>query len=1380
MLLNAFIRRKTVSEQTAPLAKSWANLIGIAEDSILQESSHIKQVNELLLITEDKLAKIGSAALAHYCQNLRSKIIIDKLSNDISYLDYKEDLMVLIGLLDNNVQYNIMLPPTKEDNMVWRGWLALTPNTYICKNQMISETSPLKLYEGHYSIDSFKDVVCKNITEQLFIRLLNQIVSLSKEITEDSKAALLDAITLAATNWHNSYIDARAWSAVLWILNVNKDKFIEINNLLEIDQLSNGCFNNVCDTISTNNPLRWTSWEALEGDFANIGYILDKVSPDWSDVSKSLLHAISKIPKEQEFWNPGEFLYKISRSIEEGSAIMVPTDNMKMRFVERLSLWKDSLLSRNRNDILVWINLAEVANGSVVNWFNEPHPNQDVKKIITSIMSLAADEVETNPNYALAIAKLFGFINFEDKVGLLTNLTENEEYSINLGLIQSAFECVNDNEEQSTLILSNMISEKVKELIICLKNTKVISDIDVEMETPKPIVMLQEVIENNNNDEDFDIISAALDDVNTMYLLLEDETNNLIKTLYMTPGWERAVHSLKTIFKTLNKSDTANFLSVVEDWASRKAELNEKVTKLEAIVSYAIKDFIKDFINKGYTANQIVKLNMIPPYKQLYLILPKLEPKLEQKIQKVNKISKKQMPNKSLTKVNAKIADWYKYVPDITIVENVCNEIDESILRTFSEEAEELFEKLDNHIQNLDIGEFNKNIEEINAILHTIKGGSKIAGINKLGDWVHNLEDFTSSINQSISIINYKHILQYSYDKARELYREALEELTGAVADSGNLNSMLLRVDSNSITNIANSVTETKSLLNSNKFSLYGTKNSLESMQNATQRIEMIATEIQSETETWMHSGGNTNISKESKFDALEMDRFSYLNELTRKLFEAASDVTTLREHSIDSLTSALHVADNANLLLEDSSHKLEVMFREPISKIEARLNSVVRSACFELNKKAEIIFSGTSLLIEKNILDTLVPALEHLVRNSVAHGILSDTIRKEQGKPEIGNIYCSTSWTGENFIFEVNDDGDGLNFKAIETKAKKLGLIEEDNPSKEKLCDIIFTPSFSTSEEVNQITGRGVGLDAVAKSVEKLGGTIKVELDGDTTKFVIVVPSDSWTTSGLVIEDNGLCVFIVGEHVDSTELCSVSTIVSQEDGDYIYSDKAENLIKFISPASFYGNKNNNGKSIFVTLVTLKDGLSILANKIRFVDKQTIKPITNMLTTNTGVLGSTLLPEGKVAVVIDIQQLNKNIIVFKKEENKENKEVKHERIVMIVDDSLTVRKATTKLLSKYGYVIEVAENGLVAVEKIKQGLVPNIILMDIEMPIMDGFEATEHIVGLNKNIPIVFISSRAVDKHITHAKQIGAKDFLSKPYNNEELLDVIHKYITVK
>ena len=1376
MLLHAFIRKKVLAEQSAPLAKQWANLIGVIDDTILNKKEHILKVKALLLTTEKALAKAGSASGAHYCHNLHSYLEQHIETQEMQcFANYKNSLLCLIGLLDSNVQYNVITAATQEGDLApWRGWMSLAPNNDPVGAATKSET--LEKHNEQYTLASFNKAEAPKLSQKLFVALLNVA---SKYYVND-EPALQDAMALAGNSWADNYIDGRAWASILWLIKKNTNpELANVSELLGLNSISTFYPQNTYQ-INKNKLMGWASWEALEGDFSQMGHILDTNNPNWGDVAEALEHTILKSPKEQNTWNPGIFLQHIARSIANGKPVIETTPEMKMRFAERLALWKDSLLLRNRDEIEAWEEIALV-DGELSKdehtkiWFERPHPQQ--KSVIRHVMATAADEINTNAKNSIAIASLFGYPQIEDVITQVANSNHSNEYPVNFGLLLCAYECINKNETYATQILQSIVDNKASLLFTILQaKAEYVPDVVPSSiyDTEVPIF----------SEDDFDIISAALSDVEDMTALLTNETTKAIQTMQMTSGWERATHSLKTLSKTLSQKELSSVFGFAEEWAGRKIELNEPISSLEAISMFGLVNFMNNFVKQKYDAKTINQLNLVPNQAEIEFILPRVETviKPQRRRTKTGKLVKqkrtqKPQKNQKTFNINSDISktEWYKYVPNEQAIENAEDAIDKNILLNFQEEADELFEQLDSLIGNIDGINLNTNVRSINAVLHTLKGGAKISGMNKLGDWVHSLEDFTNDIGYDVSADNIKKALQYSYDKARTLYRITLDtaaEKDNSIKD-GNI---LLRVQSNDISRIANSVTETRSIVNSNKSALNNTKKVLQYMQDATHKIDNIATEIQNEAETWMHSGGKQQKAANSHFDALEMDKFNYLNELTRKLFEAASDVTTLRTSSIETINYALNLSDNAGFLLDHANNKLEHIFREPVSKAEARLSSAVRSACIELNKKANIVYQGTSLLIEKTTLDTLIPALEHLVRNGVAHGITEPAKRREQGKNETGTIYLSSYRSGKHFKFEVWDNGNGLNFLAIESKAKKLGLISKDEiPSKKELCEIIFEPAFSTSEEVNQISGRGVGLDAVMKAAVKLGGKALVSLDDGVSKFVIEIPVSAWTISGLVVEDNNMCLIIPSENIEATELCITTKVEQREDGLYMPSEYKQAAVPFISTSKFYNNEEMSKFGTFATLVHLKNGQALLSPNAKFVEHQVVKPISNWLTQNTGVLGTTILPEGDVAIVTDINMLKEHIIGFGTGNNTVEAT---EKIVLVVDDSLTVRKVTTNLLKKHNMIVETAENGLVAVEKIKHGLKPHIILMDIEMPIMDGFEACSVILGtLNKSLPIVFISSRAVEKHQNHAKQLGAKHFLGKPYNDDELLDTINKYI---
>jgi chemosensory pili system protein ChpA (sensor histidine kinase/response regulator) len=532
--------------------------------------------------------------------------------------------------------------------------------------------------------------------------------------------------------------------------------------------------------------------------------------------------------------------------------------------------------------------------------------------------------------------------------------------------------------------------------------------------------------------------------------------------------------------------------------------------------------------------------------------------------------------------------------------------------------------------------------------------------------------------------------------------------------------------------------------------------------------------------------------SSRTAFDPLEMDRYTRLQELTRMMAESVNDVTTVQQNllkNLDSADFALHSQARTTRELQQALMRVRMV---PFDSLAVRLYRIVRRGARDLGKRANLDLRGGGIEIDRSVLDHIVAPLEHLLRNALAHGIEPPEVRRAKNKPEIGQITLTTRQEGNEIVIELADDGAGLDFERIAENARERGLLGPDEATDERwLASMIFLPGFTTAEKVTAVSGRGVGMDVVKAETAAVGGRIDVSsTPGTGTMFSIYLPLTLAVTQALLVRS--------GTQHYAIPASMISQIMELKI-DAIERLRAEGSIGWLGQQYGYrylpnllGNPAAQPEiGHYSWVLLLHSGSQTLAlhvDGLRGHQEIIVKNAGPQLARIVGMSGATVLGNGEIVLIINPVAMASREITYGQAsrlpgaisamiEAISEPEAEHEPTVMVVDDSLTVRKVTSRLLEREGYRVITAKDGVDAIESLIDNM-PDVILSDIEMPRMDGFDLVRNIRADAKlrNVPIIMITSRLADKHRNYAMEIGANHYLGKPYQEEELLGLIAGY----
>jgi chemosensory pili system protein ChpA (sensor histidine kinase/response regulator) len=522
-------------------------------------------------------------------------------------------------------------------------------------------------------------------------------------------------------------------------------------------------------------------------------------------------------------------------------------------------------------------------------------------------------------------------------------------------------------------------------------------------------------------------------------------------------------------------------------------------------------------------------------------------------------------------------------------------------------------------------------------------------------------------------------------------------------------------------------------------------------------------------------------------FDPLELDRYSNIQQLSRALAESASDLGSLK----DLLQSVTNEAES--LLVQQSRVTAELqdgLMRTrmvPFARYVPRLTRLVRQAAQEAGKRAELSVEGAAGELDRQVLEKMLPPFEHMLRNAVIHGIETSGQRQAEGKPLTGTITIRLHREGAEMVIDIADDGAGLDVDAIRRKAYELDMLKPDSKvTDEEIMQLILSPGFTTATIVTQSAGRGVGMDVVANEIKKLGGSLRISsVTGQGTNFTVRLPFTLAITQALIVR-TGDEVYALPlptvEGVARLPRAELENLLSQSEPAYQY---GEHTYKFRHLGLYLEGQEavlpRDDSSVPVILVRAGDySAALLVDEMLASREIVVKAVGPQLAAIRGISGATILGDGRIILILDINALVRagTPVVEIKSAPVQTDE---RPLAMVVDDSITVRRVTERLLQRNGLRVVTAKDGLDAIS-VMQDERPDVILLDIEMPRMDGYEFASHVRNDERmaDVPIIMITSRVGDKHRARAIELGVDDYLGKPYQDSQLLDAIRRQLEEK
>ena len=520
-------------------------------------------------------------------------------------------------------------------------------------------------------------------------------------------------------------------------------------------------------------------------------------------------------------------------------------------------------------------------------------------------------------------------------------------------------------------------------------------------------------------------------------------------------------------------------------------------------------------------------------------------------------------------------------------------------------------------------------------------------------------------------------------------------------------------------------------------------------------------------------------------FDPLELDRYSSIQQYSRALAETSGDVASI-QGLLETLTrEAQNLLTQQARTITELQNSLMRTRMVPFQRHVQRLTRLVRQAANDTGKRAELVVQGAAAELDRQMLERMVPPLEHMLRNAVVHGIEPPERRAALGKPDVGRIAVTLTRDGAEVVIVVADDGAGINVKLIREKAVALGLADRHSKlTDEEAMQLILEPGFSTAGRVTQAAGRGVGMDVVATEVKKLGGGLFIEsTPGTGSRFTIRLPFTLAISQALIVR--------VAEEVYALPLATVEgvvrlprNIVARHLGkDSPLFEYGGQKYRFQQLGTFVGLGATRlpETDVSMSVVLIRAGehsTALVTDELVGSREIVVKSLGPQISGIRGIAGATILGDGRIVVILDMGSLVRSEWRARPTDTTVLEQRDRRTFALVVDDSITVRRVTQRLLERNGMRVLTAKDGVDAVSLLQDNL-PDIILLDIEMPRMDGYEVAAHVRGdpRLKHIPIVMITSRVSEKHRARAIELGVDDYLGKPYQESQLLDAIEPLV---
>ncbi|PPV00129.1 hybrid sensor histidine kinase/response regulator [Xanthomonas populi] len=766
------------------------------------------------------------------------------------------------------------------------------------------------------------------------------------------------------------------------------------------------------------------------------------------------------------------------------------------------------------------------------------------------------------------------------------------------------------------------------------------------------------------------------------------------------------------------------------------------------------------------------------------------------------------------------------------------DQLDGELVDIFVEEGRDLLDHCDGLIARMrEVPEDRDVLNGLQRDLHTLKGGARMAGINAIGDLGHAIESLLEAVAANRTDIDRDDVrlFERGFDRLHQLLTrtgmhravampadlvEAFETrtrgrnaappsdadvraiakasvepapLSAPVPVEGQSEGDLLprvqqeqvRVRADLLDRLVNHAGEVAIYRSRLEQQLGAFRGAMGELDRTNTRLRDQLRRLDLETEAQIVARYQREQDQGDRtFDPLELDRFSTLQQLSRALNESAADLGGLQGVLDDLSRQYDGLLQQQSRVISELQDGLMRARMVPFDGLVPRLRRVVRQAASDTGKQVHLLLEGTHGELDRNVLDRMVAPLEHMLRNSVAHGLETPDQRRDAGKPEEGSIAIRLRREGSEIVLDVADDGAGLDREAIRRRGEQRGLIEPGQElSDAELDGLIFASGFSTSEQVSQLAGRGVGMDVVRNEVRQLGGSVDIHsVRGRGVTFTLRLPQTLAVTQAVFVR--------IGDTTFAVPVGSVSGIgrisrtrYESGEGGYHYAGEAYVLHDLGALVGQVAARADGQAQVPLLLVRAGDLRAAVAiDQVLGNREIVVKPVGLQIASVPGIYGATITGDGRVVVILDVAPLVRRYLSQPARRALETPAEAQRQVplVMVVDDSLTMRKVTSRVLERHNLDVTTARDGVEALELLEER-VPDLMLLDIEMPRMDGYELATAMRADSrfKAVPIVMITSRSGEKHRQRAFEIGVQRYLGKPYQELDLMRNVYDLLGI-
>lgn len=757
------------------------------------------------------------------------------------------------------------------------------------------------------------------------------------------------------------------------------------------------------------------------------------------------------------------------------------------------------------------------------------------------------------------------------------------------------------------------------------------------------------------------------------------------------------------------------------------------------------------------------------------------------------------------------------------VVEPLDDSVDQELLQIFLPECDELLDDLDRALAEVEQHTPADTLDAMFRALHTLKGGARMAGLSELGEEAHSLETLVEKMRAEKGVIDAprRSELQQRVDHLRGLrdaVGDALAAASGGAGFSPTATTTGLDIDPTETISIAAAegaadpaaragdtarvavqrldgmlaeVGEISMFRSRLEQQLVGLGGQLREFDQTIERLRSQVRNLESATDAQVQARTRRQMEEgdryEDNFDPLEMDRYTRMQELTRSITESISDLGSLHRTMREAVGESEAMVLQQGRLSTSMQEGLLTTLAVPFARQQGRLARVVRQTATEQGKQARLEVEGGETELDRNVLERIVPAIEHILRNSVVHGIESPEARREQGKAEEGVVRIRLRRESNRIGVDIIDDGGGLNHERIREEAVRRGLLAADaEVTKAQIAQFIFEPGFSTAESVSLTAGRGVGMDAVAAELRQLGGAMDVgSTPGQGTQITIRLPFSLAITQALQVRAGEDYIVPLASITGVARVPAADILRAQAEGRrYDYGGSGYEIHEL---SAVLGRASAIEEQGYVPVLFVRAGgdagggrnFAVIVEHLLGTREVVAKNVGRQVASVPGIGGASIQPDGRVVLIVDLAEL-----ILDRERRGLRGEVEEaateERapLIMVIDDSITMRRVAERVLTRGGYRVALAKDGADGVAQL-QTTRPDAVLLDIEMPRMDGFEVASfirHNAEL-QDVPIVMITSRSGEKHRRHAAEIGVNGYLIKPYQEQQLLGELQRQL---